>query len=149
MLNVFMSNVYAYKATAENYLRASGLNYTIVRPGGLKLSYEEEEPTNYTLGQGDRQSGVITRPTVARLTVDSLLSEDIRNKVTFECFSTSQQLKEAYPPSNDHLAVLREDTEADIVNASHSQVAAIFKFAIVGGIIFGLAKLASHFKQEL
>ena len=89
LLNIFISNVYAHKANAENYLRRSGLNYMIVRPGGLRVGYEDEPPTNYTLGQGDNISGMITRPTVAKLTVDSLLSNNIADNVTFECASTS------------------------------------------------------------
>lgn len=40
ILNLLVSNVYAYKARAENYLRKSGLSYTVVRPGGLTGAYE-------------------------------------------------------------------------------------------------------------
>ncbi len=32
LLNTTVHNVYYYKAKAENYLRTSGLNYTILRP---------------------------------------------------------------------------------------------------------------------
>jgi hypothetical protein len=48
-LNMILSNVYAHKAKAENYLRKSDLNYTIVRPGGLKGGYEDSKPTAYTV----------------------------------------------------------------------------------------------------
>jgi hypothetical protein len=46
---MILSNVYAHKAKAENYLRKSDLNYTIVRPGGLKGGYEDSKPTAYTV----------------------------------------------------------------------------------------------------
>lgn len=74
MLSLFIPNVYAQKAKAENYLRRSGLNYTIIRPGGLKGEYEESEPTAITLNQGDTESGTITRSSVGSLVVDCLTS---------------------------------------------------------------------------
>ena len=89
LLNIFMSNICAHKANAENYLRRSGLSYVIVRPVGLKGSYEEVPPTDYTIVQGDKSAGTITRVTVAKLAVDSLLSTEIKSKVTFDCCSTA------------------------------------------------------------
>jgi len=36
MLNTVVGNTLGYKMEAENMIRKSGLDYTIVRPGGLK-----------------------------------------------------------------------------------------------------------------
>jgi len=36
ILNTMMGKCLAYKIEAENYIRTSGINYAIVRPGGLK-----------------------------------------------------------------------------------------------------------------
>ena len=36
ILNTMVGNCLGHKLEAENYLRESGLNYAIVRPGGLK-----------------------------------------------------------------------------------------------------------------
>lgn len=80
------TDVYQFKAKAENYLRKSGLNYVIIRPGGLKGDFNLKEygPTNYRLYQGDNAGGGrVHRSTVARLMVDSLRSKTLKNNVTF------------------------------------------------------------------
>ena len=35
ILNTIVGNCLGHKIQAENYIRGSGLNYAIVRPGGL------------------------------------------------------------------------------------------------------------------
>jgi len=41
ILNTIMGNALGYKMEAENAIRKSGLEYTIIRPGGLKGKKEE------------------------------------------------------------------------------------------------------------
>ena len=51
------------KIEAENYLRASGLDYTIVRPGGLKAEAPTGELEVY--GEDKLNSGEVSRDLVA------------------------------------------------------------------------------------
>eukprot|EP00586_Coscinodiscus_wailesii_P002110 CAMPEP_0172483292 /NCGR_PEP_ID=MMETSP1066-20121228/10222_1 /TAXON_ID=671091 /ORGANISM="Coscinodiscus wailesii, Strain CCMP2513" /LENGTH=324 /DNA_ID=CAMNT_0013247075 /DNA_START=141 /DNA_END=1115 /DNA_ORIENTATION=- len=67
------------KIVAENYLRASGLDYTIVRPGGLKA----KPPTGALSisGEDTLNSGEISRDLVAQVCVASLTDAKAANKV--------------------------------------------------------------------
>ncbi len=70
--------VLAEKEQAENHLTASGLTYTIIRPGGLK-----SEPPRGTaiLTENPNVAGSIHRADVADLVVRSLASDRARNKI--------------------------------------------------------------------
>jgi len=67
------------KIVAENYLRASGLDYTIVRPGGLKA----KPPTGALKisGEDTLNSGEISRDLVADVCIASLTDGKAKNKV--------------------------------------------------------------------
>jgi uncharacterized protein YbjT (DUF2867 family) len=68
------------KTTAENYLRASGLDYTIIRPGGLgegpatNTGFLVEDSNRFDFGQ-------IPRAEVARLLVEAFDNPDAVGKV--------------------------------------------------------------------
>ena len=68
---------------AENYLKNSGIDYTIVRPGGLKA----KPPTGALVisGEDTLNSGEISRDLVADVTVASLTDSKATNKVLGEC----------------------------------------------------------------
>ncbi len=66
------------KEKAEQHLIASGLNYTIVRPGGLK---SEPATGNAVLTADPTISGIIHRADVARLVCDCLISSKANHKV--------------------------------------------------------------------
>jgi len=68
-LNLFWLVLF-WKKQAERYLQASGLTYTIVRPGGLVLS-----------GADTLFEGSIPRTKVAEVTVDTLFAASAKNKV--------------------------------------------------------------------
>lgn len=72
-------NVLDEKLVAENYLKKSGIDYTIVRPGGLKA----KPPTGALLisGEDTLNSGEISRDLVADVTVASLTDAKAKNKV--------------------------------------------------------------------
>mmetsp|Transcript_7796 Transcript_7796/g.11322 ORF Transcript_7796/g.11322 Transcript_7796/m.11322 type:complete len:326 (-) Transcript_7796:653-1630(-) len=72
-------NVLDEKIVAEKYLRASGIDYTIVRPGGLKA----KPPTGALLIQKEDtlNSGEISRDLVADVCVASLTDAKASNKV--------------------------------------------------------------------
>lgn len=72
-------NVLDEKLVAENYLKASGLDYTIVRPGGLKA----KPPSGALLisGEDTLNSGEISRDLVADVCVASLTDGKASKKV--------------------------------------------------------------------
>ena len=67
------------KLVAEKYLRASGLDYTIVRPGGLKAS----APSGALIvsAEDTLNSGEISRDLVADVSVAALFDGKASNKV--------------------------------------------------------------------
>lgn len=76
--NVF-GNALDEKLVAENYLRKSGIDYTIVRPGGLK-----SKPATGALkisGEDTLNSGEISRDLVAEVCVASLTDAKTKNQV--------------------------------------------------------------------
>jgi len=84
VLNRMFDNVLKWKMKGENAVRASGVPYTIVRPGGLVNAEGGEQALR--LEQGDTGTGMIPRADVARLCVAALLHDEARNK-TFEAFT--------------------------------------------------------------
>lgn len=95
MLNRMFDNVLIWKGKGEEAVRASGVPYTIVRPGGLV-----DKPggqAGVRLEQGDRGTGVIPRADVARVCVAALKSPAARNR-TFELFGADT------PPATDWAA---------------------------------------------
>lgn len=72
-------NVLDEKIIAENYLRASGLDYTIVRPGGLKAKPPAGELR--ISGEDTLNAGEISRDLVADVCVASLTDAKASNKV--------------------------------------------------------------------
>lgn len=81
-LNAAVGNVMIWKLRGEDYLRASGVDYTVVRPGGLR-----DDPGGklaVTFDQGDKPGrAFISREDVAEVCVASLRNEAARNR-TFE-----------------------------------------------------------------
>jgi len=72
-------NVLDEKLVAENHLKASGIDYTIVRPGGLKA-----KPPSGSLrisGEDTLVAGEISRDLVADVCVASLTDKKASNKV--------------------------------------------------------------------
>jgi len=77
-LNLFWL-ILVWKKQAEEYLRQSGVCYTIVRPGGLK----NEDNTNPVLmaSADSLFDGSIPRQKVAKVCVEALLQPAARNKI--------------------------------------------------------------------
>lgn len=77
-LNLFFL-ILVWKQQAENYLKQSGLTYTIVRPGGLK---NEDNSDTIVMSSADTLfEGSIPREKVAQVCVEALFSPASRNKV--------------------------------------------------------------------
>ncbi|EFJ21681.1 hypothetical protein SELMODRAFT_106162 [Selaginella moellendorffii] len=75
VLNAFGLTLIA-KLQAENYVRSSGINYTIIRPGGLS---EEKPDGNKKIDT--LSSGSISRDLVADVAVESIDCDDASFKV--------------------------------------------------------------------
>ena len=72
-------NVLEEKLVAEKYLRKSGLDYTIVRPGGLKA----DPPTGalYVAPENSLNAGEVSRDLVADVAVAAVFDAKAKNKV--------------------------------------------------------------------
>lgn len=81
ILNKMFDNVLTWKLKGEDALRASGVPYTVVRPGGLTNAPGGEHDIIFE--QGDKEGGAIPRADVARVCVAALDFTDAVNK-TFE-----------------------------------------------------------------
>jgi uncharacterized protein YbjT (DUF2867 family) len=77
-------NVIYWRRQAEEALRASGLPYTIVRPGWLTNAPGSR--LGIRLEQGDTGDGEVTREDVAEACVQALLNENARGK-SFEIYN--------------------------------------------------------------
>jgi len=89
--SAFMRPVLKAKFDGEQALRASGVPYTVVRPGGL---VDEPGGGSVAFGQGDTLSGRIPRADVARVSIAALGRKSALGK-TFEIVSG-----EAQPPGD-------------------------------------------------
>ncbi|MCY7278915.1 MAG: SDR family oxidoreductase [Phormidesmis sp. CAN_BIN44] len=83
-LNLFWL-ILVWKKQGEDYLRNSGLTYTIVRPGGLK---NEDNADSIVMSSQDTLSeGSIPRTKVAQVCVEAVFQPSARNK-TVEIVAT-------------------------------------------------------------
>jgi uncharacterized protein YbjT (DUF2867 family) len=77
-LNLFWLVLF-WKKRAEEALQKSGINYTIVRPGGLK---NEAKLGTLIMSKADSLfEGSIPRATVAQVCVEALFAESAKNKI--------------------------------------------------------------------
>ena len=65
------------KERSENFIRACGVNYTIIRPGGYN---EEGLSGKIVFGEGGGISGRVSRGQIARVCVDALANEKMKNR---------------------------------------------------------------------
>lgn len=91
-LNKAFDNILKWKFKGEDALRASGVPYTIVRPGGLVNTPANEFAVVFA--QGDTTGGRISREDVALICVAALQTPAAVNK-TFETFNGNE------PGTND------------------------------------------------
>eukprot|EP00899_Mesostigma_viride_P013742 jgi/Mesvir1/22369/Mv17870-RA.1 len=79
MLNIIVGWVMRYKVACELLLLQSGVDFTIIRPGGLT----NKEATGVTLGQGDKLKGMppVSRKLVADLVVECAFRDPMKGMV--------------------------------------------------------------------
>jgi uncharacterized protein YbjT (DUF2867 family) len=82
-LNKLFGNVLIWKLKGEDALRASGVPYTVVRPGGLTNGPGGDKDIVFEQGDTVSAQTTITRADVARICVQALKFPEARNR-TFE-----------------------------------------------------------------
>ena len=93
-LNTAFGDVLKWKLKGEKYLKASGVPYTIVRPGGL--TEEKGGTAGIRITQGDRLGGgSIARADVASVLVAALGDANVLGK-TFEIAADSKRPKDTW-----------------------------------------------------
>jgi uncharacterized protein YbjT (DUF2867 family) len=75
-----MYNVMTSKLEGENYLRKSGVNYTILRPMGLWDKPAAQNGIAFLSGDSPVPGAMITRADVAAVAVNALVNPDARGK---------------------------------------------------------------------
>jgi uncharacterized protein YbjT (DUF2867 family) len=75
-----MTSALRAKEKSEAFIKSCGINYTIIRPGGLT---DKELPNEVALGVGGMINGIVRREQVARVCVDALENTAMLNR-TFE-----------------------------------------------------------------
>ena len=92
-----MKNLLSQKLKGEDYLRASGVEFTVVRPGGLNTA--DAFQGALVIGQGDEGSfGTLSRADLARVSVECLTNQHTLNK-TFEISGSTEGDPEAWRES--------------------------------------------------
>jgi len=87
-LNQMFDDVLKWKFRGEEYLRASGMPYTIIRPAGLTEDFAGTAGIRLSVEDGD--GGYIPRADVATVCIEALQSDTALNK-TFSIFSDPDQ----------------------------------------------------------
>lgn len=103
-LNKNRGNVLVWKGKTEDHLRASGIDHTIVRPGGLVHEYEPGE-RGLKIVQGLDELAMVHRSDVASVVVAALQDPSAANK-TFELVSDKEAAPDAW---RDDFAALTTD----------------------------------------
>jgi uncharacterized protein YbjT (DUF2867 family) len=89
LYRIAMGPVLRMKEKSENFIRTCGITYTIIRPGGYT---EKELPDAVVFGEGGKISGLVKREHIARVCVDALSNQAMKNR-TFEVVNAAK-LKE-------------------------------------------------------
>jgi uncharacterized protein YbjT (DUF2867 family) len=73
-----MLSVLNAKTKSEDFIQASGIDYTIIRPGGYT---EKEISDEIAFGEGGRITGLVKREQIARVCVDALENPAMKNRI--------------------------------------------------------------------
>ena len=92
ILNLVTDKAMKWKSLGEEYIRNSGIDFTIVRPGGLR---GDPGALGIRFEQGDEIIGWIPRADVASVLVESMFNSDALNK-TFEVINDESLAVEAW-----------------------------------------------------
>ena len=92
LLNLVLGKTMKWKSLGEEYIRNSGIKYTIVRPGGL---VGDSGQLGIKFAQGDKIIGFIPRADVASVLVESAFNEHSYDK-TFEVINDESLVVDAW-----------------------------------------------------
>ena len=104
-LNKLFGNVLIWKLKGEDALRASGVPYTVIRPGGLTNGPGGNLDLVFEQGDTVRAQTTITRADLARIAVQALRYPEARNRT----FETSAQPGAPVTDWRAKFAALRPD----------------------------------------
>jgi uncharacterized protein YbjT (DUF2867 family) len=104
-LNKFADNILIWKFKGEEYLRNSGLTYSIVRPGGLKPEIPGGQYGVYLSQGDDSRGGQISIEDVASVLIEAANNPDAHGK-TYETFNYVARYPAAWRES---FAILEKD----------------------------------------
>ena len=104
-LNKLFGNVLIWKLKGEDALRASGVPYTVIRPGGLTNGPGGNLDLVFEQGDTVRAQTTITRADLARIAVQALKYPEARNRT----FETSAQPGAPVTDWRAKFAALRPD----------------------------------------
>ena len=104
-LNKFVDNILMWKFKGEEYLRGSGVNYSIVRAGGLKPEIPGGQYGVYFSQGDDSRAGQISIEDVASVLIEAANNPDAHGK-TYETFNYITRYPAAWP---DTFALLEKD----------------------------------------
>ncbi len=86
VLNRLFNNILVWKRRGEEAVAASGIDYTIVRPGGLNDESGNTQTIIFEQGDIQGEEMIISRADVARVCVAAIEHAEARNKV-FEIYA--------------------------------------------------------------
>ena len=92
IINLVTDKAMKWKSLGEDYIRNSGIDFTIIRPGGLR---GDSGILGIRFEQGDKIIGWIPRGDVASVLVESMFNSDALNK-TFEVINDESLALDAW-----------------------------------------------------
>lgn len=104
-LNKFADNILIWKFKGEEYLRQSGLGYSIARAGGLKPEIPGGQYGVYLSQGDDSRAGQISIEDMASVLIEAANNPEAHGK-TYEAFNYVTRYPEAWP---DTFAILQKD----------------------------------------
>lgn len=149
--NIRYNYILYYKHKVENVLRQSGIRYLIIRPTQL---YPGDQPTAFTLDQGDRIEGFITPATLGKLAVDTLLDHWIIPNTTYECSSFPKQMGQPYIYIKGQYSNLKPDnsdllSKRDIDHLTPVRAMKVFIMMSLGAAFYSIYVMSKQiFKKK-
>ena len=129
LLNLVLGKTMKWKSLGEEYIRNSGINFTIIRPGGLR---GDPGVLGIKLAQGDQIIGWIPRADVASVLVESAFNEDALDK-TFEIINDESLQIDAW---RDEFKNLKKGEYGEIASGNFPLNYWIAMILILGLVVF-------------
>ena len=141
LLNFFLGTVMGWKLMAENYLRESGLNYVIIRPGQL---VDRKNPSPMIIRQGDNITNKSDRASVGKLAVECLFKSNFPKKYTIECEIIKNSENKDFDIEIKGNDILKEDDKNSICKVNHFHINSIVKTILISTFILSLSLLVKN-----